>query len=149
MRSRRAISSSALAAGDAEQVGVETHVSSTRQVAVESEALGHVADAVLDGLRLPRHVQPRHHRPAFGRVEQPGEHAQSGGLAGAVGADQPEHFAARDLEIQAVDGRQLCEAAGEILGAHHHYLPSSRIWASTGMLDFNSRCRLSASILIR
>jgi hypothetical protein len=64
---------------------------------------------------------------------------RSGGLAGAVGADQSEDLAAGDLQVQVVHGRQFVEAPGEVLGANDpfHQFPV-RISASAGMLDFSS-----------
>ena len=50
----------ALGDGDAEQVGVELHVFVDGQIDIEAEALGHVADGVLDGLGI---AGPRHGRP--------------------------------------------------------------------------------------
>jgi hypothetical protein len=42
---------------DAVQVGVEVEVLRDAQILVKSELLRHVADAILDGLRLCHHVQ--------------------------------------------------------------------------------------------
>ena len=39
-----------------------------------------------------------------GRPQDAGERPQRGGLAGAVGADQPDDFAGADRERQVVDG---------------------------------------------
>src|SRR6516225_9834031 len=45
---------------DAVQVGVEIEVLRDAQIFVEAESLWHVADAVLDGLRLCYHVEVQH-----------------------------------------------------------------------------------------
>jgi len=43
-----------------------------------------------------------------------GEDAHGGGLAGPVGAEQPEHGAHRDVEVHAVDGDHVAEALAEV-----------------------------------
>ena len=43
---------------------------------------------------------------AGGRPQNAGDRAQGGGLAGAVGSDQPDDFASRQREGQVVDGRE-------------------------------------------
>ena len=81
------------------------------------------------GVGLEHHV----HRPPVGRHlghvlavdEQPpfvgrleaGQHAQQGGLAAARAAQQREQLAARDLEVDTVDGEDRPEALGQSLDA--------------------------------
>ena len=80
------------------------------QVVVEAEALGHVADAPLHVLRLAAHVEAEHARPARGGGEQAAEHADGGGLARAVAAQQAEHLAFPHGEAEVVDGGEGAEA---------------------------------------
>ena len=50
---------------------------------------------------------------AVGRREQADQHADRRALAGAVGAEEREDRARRDLEAEIVDGREVAEALGE------------------------------------
>ncbi len=140
----------ALGAGDAEEVGVELHVFIDGQIDIEAEALGHVADRILNGLGVADHVMAGHPRLTLAGIQQAAQHAQRSGLAGAVRTDQPEDLAAGDLQVQVVHGRQGVEAPGEVPGANDpfHQFPVT-ISASAGMLDFSSWRGLSTSILTR
>ena len=153
MRSSCAVSARALRAHDAEQVGVEIHVLLHGQVAVQPEALRHVADLVLHRLRFARHVVARHARAAFARVDQAAEHAQRGGLPRAVRPHQAEDLAPRHRQVQLVHGRQRAEAPGQVAGFDDRLRIGSRqsstISASAGMFDFSSCRGLSTSILMR
>jgi hypothetical protein len=50
-----------------------------------------------------------------GRGDQAEQRAQGGGLAGPVGAEEPDHGALVDLEAEVVDGGDRSEALGESL----------------------------------
>src|SRR5882672_10587176 len=104
------------ASRDAVQPGVEAQVLVHGEVLVQAEALGHVADALLDPLRLGGEVVA-HHRPAAAAgVEDPAQHADGGRLAGAVRPQHSEDLAVVDAERDVLDGDELAEAAGELLG---------------------------------
>ena len=90
----------------AEQVGVEDHVLVDGEIAIQAEALGHVADAVLDGIQLAGDVVAGDPGFAFGGIEQAAEQPQRGGLPGAVRPDDAEDLAPRDLEVEMIDGGQ-------------------------------------------
>ncbi len=55
-------------------------------------------------------------QPALLRGVQPGQQAQQGGLAGAVGADQADHVPGRDHQVEAGEQDALAVAGGEGLG---------------------------------
>ena len=55
-------------------------------------------------------------RAAVGQQER-GEDAHRGGLPGAVGAEQAQHGARLDLEVDALQGLDVAEMAFESLGA--------------------------------
>jgi len=65
--------------------GDEFEILPHRQVLVEAEALGHVADAGFDFRRLGADVEAEAGTAAAIGREQPAEHADGRGLAGAVG----------------------------------------------------------------
>ena len=60
---------------------------------------------------------PEHAPFAAGGVQQPGEHLEGGGLAGAVGAQEADHLAGGQVEGQPIHGLDLLHPAVE-QGAH-------------------------------
>ena len=52
-------------------------------------------------------------RFAFARRQQTGQHFHGRGLAATVRADEAEYLAALDGEIDAIDGGEIAEAAGQ------------------------------------
>ena len=75
------------------------------EVAVKVRFLRQITDARL-GLHVARRVV-EHRDAAACRVQQAKQHLHRGGLAGAVRAQQSEHLAALDLEVDALDGARL------------------------------------------
>jgi hypothetical protein len=71
-----------------------------------------------------------------GRGDQPQQHAQGGGLAGPVGAQEPDHRALVDLEAQVVDGDDPSEALGESVDGDDRHrsppLPSAGLLVEAG-----------------
>ena len=49
-----------------------------------------------------------------------GEHAEQGGLAGAVGADDTDDAAGRQLERQVIDQQAVAKTLAQMLGLDHH-----------------------------
>src|SRR5690606_21974787 len=110
------------------------------------EALGHVAHLALDERRLGGDVVPEAGAaPGVGR-EQAAKHADRGGLAAAVGAEEAVDLPARHLHREVVDDGLRAEALGEALdvdgearGAAHGSLTSTgcpgcrrAAWAASG-----------------
>jgi hypothetical protein len=81
-----------------------------------SVVLGQVADAlahiVIDGSAAPAHL-------AGVRFQHPEDDPHGGGLAGAVGPDEPEHLPLGDGERQVIEGDQVAVAAGQALQFQH------------------------------
>ena len=73
------------------QLGIERHL--TREIAD--------AAACLESLTLT--VEAENRRAAAGRPHEIEQHADGGRLAGAVGAEEAEHLALRDLERQVLE----------------------------------------------
>ncbi len=48
--------------------------------------------------------------------EQAQQQADGGGLAGPVGSQKVEYLSPMDLHVEVVDGRQLFEALGQVVG---------------------------------
>ena len=98
-----------LAAGAVDAVGrgEEVQVFFDRQVFVDAEEVGDVADLLAHRLRLPQDVDAVDLHPAGEIAEQRRQHLDGRRLARPVGADEPEHFPRGDLQRDAADGRQL------------------------------------------
>ena len=113
-RSAQASSSSAVehvagaAAGvggvGAVQAGLEDQLDATGHARVAAAALADVADALADPVRLAAQVAAGDGGLAAGGRQQRGQHAQGGGLAGAVGPQEAEDFAGLDVQVDAGDG---------------------------------------------
>ena len=86
------------------------------EVGIHREALRHVADARLDRVGRRNHRFAEDERVALARHLHGREHRDERGLAGTVGAEQPEDGASADLERHGVDRDQVAEALGERLG---------------------------------
>jgi hypothetical protein len=56
-----------------------------------------------------------HARPAPRRQHEPGEDVDERGLAGAVGAEEPEELALPDAEADVVEGLQAAVVLGDSL----------------------------------
>ena len=56
---------------------------------------------------------------AGGGAEERGEEADGGALARAVGADEAEHLAGADLEVQVRDGDEFAVDLGEVVEFDH------------------------------
>jgi hypothetical protein len=78
-------------------------------------AVRHVAEQRLDLLPLPGHVEAGQRHPPRRRRPLADQHAEGAALAGAVGAEQPQHLAAPHLQVEAVHG-------DEVAVAHHQLL---------------------------
>src|SRR6185295_9986880 len=65
------------------------------------------------------------------RLHQPGDRAQRGGLAGAVGADQRDDLALLDGERHAAQRVDAAVADLEVADLQHHDTPSSPVGAAS------------------
>ena len=90
----------------------ELQVLGNRQVAIEAEALRHVADLQPDARRVAQQVHAETGAAAAIRAQQAAQHADRGGLAAAVAAEEAADLAFRHLQRQPVDhhgaGRNSC-----------------------------------------
>ncbi len=101
--------------GEAVDAGDELQVLQDRQVLVEREALRHVADVVLDLLALGADVVAERRAAAAVGRQQPAQHAQGGGLAGAVGAEEAVDLAAAHAHRQVAHDHLAAEGLGQPL----------------------------------
>jgi hypothetical protein len=91
------------------QAGREAEVLGHRQVAVEAEALGHVADALLHRRDVAAQVVAEDARLLRLDLEQAGDGAQERRLAGAVGTDEAEDLPVVEREVDAGERRPTAE----------------------------------------
>jgi len=88
-----------------------------REVAVEAEALRHVADDAADLLRFLDRIEAGHSGVAFRGHHDGRQQADGGRLAGAIGPDKAENLAAGDAQVQPFHGGNLPEALGQVFGS--------------------------------
>ena len=96
------------------EAGDEEEILLDRQVLVEREPLRHVADLLLDAAALADDVIAEHGSLARVRSEKPADHADGRRLARAVGPEEADDLAGRDLERDVIDGDRLAEAFGQV-----------------------------------
>jgi hypothetical protein len=87
-----------------------------REIVVETDLVGHVADAALDLERLAQRIEARDAGAPRCRLGQAEQHQDGGGLAGAVRAEQSEHFALFDRKVEMIDRDRPAIGLGELLG---------------------------------
>ncbi len=86
---------------------------------VEGDVLGHEAEAAFHGVGLGAHDSAFDaHFAAIG-AEQAGNHGDGGGLAGAVGSEEADHFAGMRGEGDFVDGDEVAIAFVEPSDLEH------------------------------
>ena len=72
--------------------------------AVEADVVRQVADMSLDVERVTQRVEPEHLGRAAGGLGEAEEHEDGRGLARTVGAEEAEHLALVDVQVQGADG---------------------------------------------
>jgi len=78
---------------------------------IEPALFGQVADLLR---RIERMLSAEDPPGPARRVDDPDQHAQNGGLAGAVGSEKPVDRAGRDAEADPVDGARVAEILDEL-----------------------------------
>src|SRR5256885_16593079 len=62
-------------------------------------------------------IHPKYFNSAGSWGEQPSEHLDSRGLAGAVGSEEAKKLARSDAQVDAINGQEFSEAAAQGLSA--------------------------------
>src|SRR5262249_54575438 len=83
---------------------------------------------------LPGHVGPGHPRRALAGLEQPAQHADGGGLARAVGAEDAEDLAGADVEGDVVDRPDRPETLGQPADLDRRLVAHRRASGGTAVL---------------
>ena len=79
------------------------------------------------------HVETGHPRDAGRGPQQGGEHPHGRALAGAVGAEEAEHLARLDLEIDTVDRPHVAEVTNETFGIDGEAISCHRRHCAAGV----------------
>ena len=108
-----------LIAPKAIEASVEHEVLKNRQFVVERKLLGHVTDQTFDPVQLAHDIQAGDATLSFAGFEQPAQHANDGGLAGAVGAEKSENGAFLDFEGDVINGGEVAEPFGQPFAFNH------------------------------
>ena len=93
----------------------ELQVLGDRQIAVEAEALRHVADLQADARGVAQQVEAETGAAAAVRAQQAAQHADRGGLAAAVAAEEAADLAFRHLQRQSVDHQARAETLAQVV----------------------------------
>ena len=102
--------------GDPVGAPVEVQVLPHRQVAVEAEVLGHVADATADPLRLTHDVEAEHRGVSRRGAQEAQQHADGGGLPRPVGSQEAENLPPANAEAHVIHGGEAVEFFGQPFG---------------------------------
>ena len=113
MRCRLCVAAQTVGAGE------EFEVFGHRELPVERELLGDVADALPGRGAGVAQVDARHAQRAAGGRQQAAQHPKRRRLAGAVGSEQPEDFAAMDFKADVIDRREGPETPDQIVYLDH------------------------------
>jgi hypothetical protein len=89
----------------AAEVGDVVHQLPAGQVLIQGQLAGQVADAAADLQAVGAAVHPQDLGPPAGGPDQVEQQPDGGRLAGAVGAEEPEHLARPHGQVQAGDPR--------------------------------------------
>jgi hypothetical protein len=99
---------------DTVKTAVESDVFADRQIGIESEVLGDIADFALDLLGRFKQVEPEYIGLAFIGAQNAGEYAYGGRFTGRIGAEQALNFTRFDRQVEVVDGDEIAESARQV-----------------------------------
>ena len=108
--------SAGLALGQPVQAADHLDVHPSAEEAVDGGFLRGHADAAAHLVGLAHHVEAGHRARALGGDGEGGEDADRGGLAGPVVAEEAEHGARSDAEVEVPQRPQVVVALAEPLG---------------------------------
>src|SRR5690606_19318366 len=129
----------------------EAEILARGELGVDREVLRDEADAAPDGHVLGSDRLARDGDRSGVGADEPGDHGDRRGLAGAVGTEQTVGLTRSNVERDAVDRRQLPEASDE--SVHGEDVARGRIWHESPSAVWGSipACRLrgTATVSIR
>jgi hypothetical protein len=89
------------------------------QIIIEQRIIRKITDVPFHFDAISVAVEPVDRHAAAGRDQDAHQHANGGGLAGAVGPEKPEHLASLDGQIEVAHGRELAVRLREMLERNH------------------------------
>ncbi len=99
---------------------------------VDVGAVGDESDQGLGGDGVLGEVVSADGDFAGGGFQEADEHADGGGLAGAVGSEEPVNFAGLNVEVEFAGGREVAVFFSELFGLDHWYsMTSILVWPTT------------------
>ena len=96
-----------LARRDAEEAGLEGELLSAGLEVIQADFLEGDADELADAVGVGEDIDAADAGGAGGRPQEGGEHADGGGLPGAVLAEEAEDLSLGDVEVDAIDGADI------------------------------------------
>ena len=102
-------------AGEMRELCHHAKVLAPGEVVVDGCVLAGETDAGSNRGRVSHHVDAEHASPARVGPHGRGEHPDGGGLAGAVGAEQPEHGSGGHCEVDSVERDHVAEVLAQAL----------------------------------
>jgi hypothetical protein len=110
---------SVLVVADPEQAGMKTQKLAGSELLVDERAVGNESERRFRRLGMGGQVVSVHQHTAGGRLQETADHAERGGLAGAVWPEKPVDLARGDVEADAVHGCELPVRLDQILNGDH------------------------------
>ncbi len=92
---------------------IEGEILPYRQIRIEGEALGHVADFIPDPLRLRSHISTPYQGPTGSRRKDAAEHPDGGRLACPIGAQEAKDLPGRDDKGDRIHRDKIPEPFGK------------------------------------
>src|SRR5579863_2131439 len=119
-------------AGEAIERGAEAEILTAGQLEIEARLLKHDAEPrAVAGVAAVGRLAVERQRPGM-RRDETGQETKSGRLAGAVGPEQAEDLAGRDVETEPVEGGALLESPREAGRAKPRHALGRRALRSRG-----------------
>jgi hypothetical protein len=105
-----------------------------RELAIQRRVLGQVADVPFRGHRPVDQIDAADRDAARAGREIAGQHLHRGGLAGAVGPEQPQNFTASQGQIDFADRRVRTELTRKLTGTDGRHCAGLDVGSSMARL---------------
>ena len=123
-----------LCSGETVKAPVEIYVLLHSQVIEKRELLGHVPDTLLCYVRFQRHVVIENAGITGSRLQEAGNHADSGSLPGTVRTQKPEDFTPLHSKTNRINCRELTELPGQTVDTDSSFFTGS-LFTGNGIFE--------------